>query len=196
MGPLIPQGIIPGEWNFVIAVLIGIAFGFVLERSGFSSSRKIVGLFYGYDFTVLRVFFTAAVTAAIGLYYFNFLGWIDMSMVYVHPTYVTASIVGGLIMGLGFIMGGYCPGTSLCGAAIGKIDGIVFTIGLMVGIFIFSEAYPFLEGMYNSNYLGNILISDYLGISSTLFIFLFTLMAVAAFFVAMLVQRRVKEVNY
>ncbi len=196
MGPLIPQGIIPAEWNNVIAVLIGMAFGFVLERSGFSSSRKIAGLFYGYDFTVLRVFFTAAVTTAIGLIYFNYLGWIDMSLVYIHPTYITASIVGGLIMGLGFIMGGFCPGTSLCGAAIGKIDGIIFTIGLMIGIFIFSEAFPVLEGMYNSNYMGHILISDYLGISSTLFVFLFTLMAVAAFIVATLVQRRVKEVNY
>lgn len=196
MGPLIPQDIISGEWNHVIAVLIGMAFGFVMEGSGFSSSRKIVGMFYGYDFTVLRVFMTATVVAAIGLIYFEYMGWIDMSMIYIHPTYVTAAIVGGLFMGAGFIMGGYCPGTSLIGVAIGRIDGIVFTIGLMIGIFIFSEMFPIFEGIYNGNFLGHIRISEYLEISAGLFVLFFTLIAVAAFYVSTLVRRRVKEVNY
>ena len=71
-----------------------------------------------------------------------------MSFIYIHPTYLTAAIIGGLVMGLGFVSGGYCPGTSLIGAAIGRIDGIVFTIGLMIGIFLFSEAFPVLEGIY------------------------------------------------
>ncbi|MBN2175794.1 MAG: YeeE/YedE family protein [Bacteroidales bacterium] len=196
MGPLIPMGIIPDQWNSVMAVLIGVAFGFVLESSGFSSSRKIVGLFYGYDFTVLRVFFTAAVTTAVGLAYFSYVGWIDMSLAYIHPTYLTAAIVGGLIMGLGFITGGFCPGTSLCAVAIGKIDGIIFTIGLMLGIFIFSEGYPVWEGLYNGNYLGSVKVTESLGISDNLFIFLFAVMALAAFYVTSLIGRRIKEVNY
>lgn len=196
MGPLIPLGIIPEQWNSVIAVIIGIAFGFVLEGSGFSSSRKIVGLFYGYDFTVLRVFFTAAVTAAIGILYFDYLGWMNMSMLYIHPTYVTAAIVGGLIMGLGFITGGFCPGTSICAASIGKIDGIVFTIGLMIGIFIFSEAYSWLEELYNGNFLGYVKVSEVLGISDQLFTVLFAIVALVAFYVTALIRKRVKEVNY
>jgi hypothetical protein len=196
MGPLIPMGIIPDQWNNVMAVLIGMAFGFVLESSGFSSSRKIVGLFYGYDFTVLRVFFTAAVTTAVGLAYFSYVGWIDLSMVYIHPTYLTAAIVGGLIMGLGFITGGFCPGTSLCAVAIGKIDGIVFTIGLMIGIFIFSEGFSWWEGLYNGNYLGTVKVTESLGISDNLFIFLFAVIALAAFYITALIGRRIKEVNY
>ena len=56
MGPLVPD-IIGNELNLVVALLIGIAFGFILEQAGFSTSKKLVGLFYGYDFTVLRVFF-------------------------------------------------------------------------------------------------------------------------------------------
>ncbi len=172
------------------------AFGFIMEGSGFSSSRKIVGLFYGYDFTVLRVFFTAAVTTAIGVLYFDYLGWMDFSMLYIHPTYITAAIVGGLIMGLGFITGGFCPGTSVCAAAIGKIDGIVFTIGLMIGIFIFSEAFSWFEGIYNGNYLGSVKVSETLGISDSLFVFLFAVVALAAFYITSLIRRRVKEVNY
>jgi len=196
MGPLIPMGIMPDQWNNVMAVLLGMAFGFVLESSGFSSSRKIVGLFYGYDFTVLRVFFTAAVTTAVGLAYFSYVGWIDMSMVYIHPTYLTAAIVGGLIMGFGFITGGFCPGTSLCAVAIGKIDGIVFTIGLMIGIFIFSEGFSWWESLYNGNYLGTMKVTETLGISDNLFIFLFAAMALAAFYITALIGKRIKEVNY
>ncbi len=68
MGPLIPNGVIPAEWDSIIAILIGIVFGFVLEASGFSSSRKLAGVFYGYDFAVLKVFFTAALVSLIGMY--------------------------------------------------------------------------------------------------------------------------------
>lgn len=188
--------IIPGQWNNVIAVLIGMAFGIIMEGSGFSSSRKIVGLFYGYDFTVLRVFFTATVTAAIGILYFDFMGWVDMSMIYIHPTYVTAAIVGGTLMGLGFITGGYCPGTSLVAVGIGKIDAIVFTGGMLIGIFIFSEAFSLFEGVYNGNFLGRVTISDFFGISPTMFVFLFTIAAVMIFYITTLIRRRVKEVNY
>jgi hypothetical protein len=196
MGPLIPMDIIPEQWNNVIALVLGMVFGIVMEGSGFSSSRKIVGLFYGYDFTVLRVFFTATLTTAIGLIYFDFMGWINMDLVYIHPTYVTAAIVGGVLMGLGFVMGGYCPGTSFIAVGIGKIDAMVFTAGLMVGIFIFSEAFSFLEGIYNGSYLGNVTVSEVLGMSPELFVFLFTVVAVIAFYVTTLIRRRVKEVNY
>jgi hypothetical protein len=196
MGPLIPLGIIPEQWNNVIAVVLGMAFGFIMEGSGFSSSRKIVGLFYGYDFTVLKVFFTATVTAAIGILYFNYLGWIDISLLHIHPTYVSGAILGGLIMGLGFVTGGYCPGTSFCGVAIGKIDAIVYTFGLMVGIYIFSEVFSIFQGIYDGNYMGNITITEFFGISPSLFVFLFTLLAIAIFFVVSLIVKRVKEVNY
>ncbi len=196
MGPLIPLGIIPEQWNNVVAVAIGMAFGFIMEGSGFSSSRKIVGLFYGYDFTVLKVFFTATVTAAIGILYFNYLGWIDMTLVHIHPTYISGAIIGGLIMGIGFVTGGYCPGTSFCGVAIGKIDAIVYTLGLLVGIFIFSETFSVFQGIYDGNYLGNITITEFFGLSPTLFVFLFTLAAIAIFFVTSFIVKRVKEVNY
>lgn len=196
MGPLIPFDIIPAHWDHVIAVLIGIAFGFIMEGSGFSSSRKIVGLFYGYDFTVLRVFFTATITAAIGLVYFEYLGWIDFSMVYIHPTYVTAAIVGGVIMGIGFVTGGYCPGTSLCGAAIGRIDALVYSVGMIIGILIFSEAFPLFEGIYEGGYYGNITISEIINITPNLFILLFTIVAIIVFYVTNLIRKKVKEVYY
>jgi hypothetical protein len=196
MEPLIPLDIIDSSWNNVFAIIIGIAFGFILESSGFSSSRKLAGVFYGYDFTVFKVFFTAAITAAIGIYYFHFLGWIDLSVIYINPAYVAPALVGGAIMGLGFIMGGYCPGTSYCGAAIGKIDAIVFSLSMLVGIFIFSEFYPLFEDFYNSGYLGNITIYDALGIPVSLFMIILIVIALAAFYITTLIQKRVKKVEY
>jgi len=196
VGPLIPMGVIPESWNNVFAVLLGMGFGFVLEGSGFSSSRKIIGTFFGYDFVVLKVFFTAAITAMIGLLYLSHIGWLDFSLLYIHPTYLASAIIGGIVMGMGFAMGGYCPGTSFCGIAIGKIDALLFVAGLFIGVLIFSEAFPLLEKLYNSGNLGHKLVSDSLGISKSLFAFLLTVVAIGMFFGATWLERKVKKVEY
>ncbi len=196
MGPLIPQGIITGEWNHVIALLIGVAFGFILESSGFSSSRKLAGVFYGYDFVVLKVFFTAAITAMIGLLYFDYLGWMDLSLIYINPTFLTSAIVGGVIMGVGFVMGGFCPGTSFCGAAIGKIDAIVYTGGMFIGILIFSEAFPLFENLYSAGDLGPVKVYESLGIPASWFVVGLIMIALTAFYVTGIIQKRVKKVEY
>ena len=195
-GPLLPMGVIGQGWDMVIALLIGMAFGFVLESSGFSSSRKLAGVFYGYDFTVLRVFFTAAITTMIGLLYFEYMGWIDPSMIYVNSTFIWATLTGGIIMGLGFILGGFCPGTSMCAVAIGKIDAMVFVGGMFIGILIFSEAFPLLEGLYSRDALGPVKVYDVLGISSGIFAIGLILVALAAFVVTAWIQKRVKKVEY
>lgn len=196
MGPLIPNGVIPLEWNFVIAILIGIAFGFTLEASGFSSSRKIAGVFYGYDFAVLKVFFTAALVAMIGIYYMDYLELVNIEQLFVLPTYTWSAIIGGVIMGLGFVLGGFCPGTTLCAAAIGKIDAMATMAGIFIGIFLFSELYDFIEPLFDSSYLGRITITDSLGVSPYWFIFLFAILAVFVFYFADVIRKRVKTVFY
>lgn len=196
MGPLIPNGIIPPEWDFVIALLIGIIFGYVLEASGFSSSRKLAGVFYGYDFVVLKVFFTAAVVAVIGIYYLDYLGFLDISKLYIHPTYLWAAIIGGIVMGLGFVLGGFCPGTSLCAVAIGKIDAMAYGVGILIGVFIFSEFFSFIQPLFDGSNYGAITLVDTLGISPYWFIFLFSLMAIIAFVISDLVRKKVKKIFY
>jgi hypothetical protein len=193
MGPLIPNGFIPGDWNFVIALLLGIAFGFILEASGFSSSRNIVGVFYGYNFVVLRVFFTAVIVAMVGLIYFDYFGWLDLSKIFILPTYLAPMITGGVIMGLGFILGGFCPGTSFTAIAIGKMDGLIFTIGLYLGIFAFSLGYPLYSDFYNSGDMGNVTLMDVTGISVQWFAFGFVVIALSAFWVTMLIEKRVRK---
>ncbi|MCA9258103.1 MAG: hypothetical protein KDA61_02830, partial [Planctomycetales bacterium] len=101
MGPFVPD-VVTDELNLIVGFLVGLAFGFVLEQAGFSSSRKLTGLFYGTDFTVLRVFFSAGVTAMCGVTLLSKLGLLDVNVIYVHPTYLYAALVGGGVMGLGF----------------------------------------------------------------------------------------------
>lgn len=196
MGPLTFNGIISTEWNYVIALLIGLAFGYILEASGFSSSRKLIGVFYGYDFVVVRVFITAVSVSMVSLLYLDYLGLLDFSQLYVLPTYVNAQVVGSVIMGIGFLMGGFCPGTSLTALAIGKIDGIIFTLGIWLGIFGFSEIYPFIEDFYVSGYMGNVTIMDQFGVDPYIFAFGFAVFAVVAFTAASFIRKRVKEVQY
>lgn len=195
MGPLIPNGYISVDWNFVIAIVLGIAFGFILEASGFSSSRNITGVFYGYNFVVLRVFFTAVIVAMVGLLYFDYFGWLDLSRIFILPTFLSPMIVGGVIMGLGFILGGFCPGTSFTAIAIGKIDGLIFTVGLYLGIYIFSISFPLFSDFYYSGSMGNVTLMDVTGISAQWFAFSFVVIALTAFWVTMLIEKRVRKTN-
>jgi uncharacterized membrane protein YedE/YeeE len=193
MGPLIPNGIIPAGWDFVIAILLGIVFGFLLEASGFSSSRNLAGVFYGYNFVVLRVFFTAVIVAMTGLLYFDYLGWIELSKIFILPTYLSPMIVGGIIMGLGFVIGGFCPGTSFTGIAIGKTDALVFTIGLYIGIYLFSLGFPLYEDFYSSGNMGNVTLTDVTGIPASWFAAAFTIIALAAFWGTSLIEKKVQK---
>lgn len=193
---LILDGLIPNEWNSIVAILIGIFFGFILESSGFSSSRKLAGVFYGYDFAVLKVFFTAAAVSVIGLYYMDYLEYIDISQLYVHPTYIWAAIIGGVIMGVGFVAGGFCPGTGLCAVAIGKLDAWVYVLGILIGVFLFSELYTFFEPIYTGYFLGNVTLIDSFGWNPYWVILGFAIIAVVAFVVADIVKKKVKKVFY
>ncbi|MFC2124253.1 YeeE/YedE thiosulfate transporter family protein [Bacteroidota bacterium] len=190
MGPLVPLLGLSEEINLLIAFLIGLGFGFALEQAGFSSSRKLAGMFYGYDTTVLKVFFTAAMTAMLGLIFLNFVGLIDLGIVYVNELYLTSAIVGGVIMGAGFIIGGFCPGTSFCAAAIGKIDAIWFIGGSILGIYVFGELYPLFEKLYFSNYLGALKISEEFGISDGRMTLIVIAIAIMMFWLAEKAEKR------
>jgi len=196
MGPLSVNELISENTNLFLAFIIGIGFGFVLEQSGFSSSRKLAGVFYGYDTVVLKVFFTAAITAMLGLLFFSLFGWVDLNLVYINPTYLTSAIVGGIIMGVGFILGGYCPGTSFCGASIGKIDAFVFIGGLFLGVLIFGLGYNIWSGMYLAKFMGSPKISQTLGLSDGVFAFLLIIVALAMFRVAEWAEKKFPREEY
>jgi hypothetical protein len=196
MGPLTYFGEVSAEWNYVIALFIGMAFGYIMEASGFSSSRKLMGVFYGYDFAVIRIFFTATIVAITGLLYMGYFDIIDLEVLYIHPTFIYSAAIGGVIMGFGFITGGFCPGTSLCAVAIGKLDAWVFTGALFIGILVYSWLYPVIEPWYNAGNMGHIKITEWLNVSEGWFTFGFAVLAIIVFYVTAWIRRRVKHVRY
>ncbi len=195
MAPFIPEGLVNPQLNLFFALILGIGFGYVLESAGFSSSRKLAGVFYGYDFVVLRVFFTAGITAMVGILFLGYLGFLDMSLVYVNPLFLWSAIVGGAIMGVGFILGGYCPGTSIVAAVIGKIDAMLFIFGALIGIFLFGHFYNAFEPLYTGSFLGNVFVYDSLGMSREWFAFLLTIVALLAFAITQMIEDKVNKVT-
>lgn len=169
------------DFSLVIAFIIGIGFGFALERGGFGNARILAAQFYFYNMRVLKVMFTAIVTAMLGLFYLTWIGWLDLSLVYLTDTYVLPQIIGGLLLGIGFVIGGYCPGTSVVSAATGRYDGMVYLLGMFFGIFVFGEVFPLIEEFYNSTPMGKVTLPEFLGLSHGMVVFLVVMMALAAF---------------
>ncbi len=178
------------ETSFVIAFILGISFGFTLERAGFSSAKKLAAQFYLRDMTVLKVMFTAIVTAMVGLLYLNLIDVFDFSLAYINVTYLWPQIAGGALMGVGFVIGGYCPGTSLVASAIGKIDGMVYVLGALFGILVFGEAYPLFKNFTTAGSMGEVTLADWLSISPGMAAFLVILMALGMFITAEIVEKK------
>jgi len=183
------NGTLDSPAAFAASLLIGIAFGVTLERAGFGSSRRIAGIFYFKDMTVLKVMFTAVVVAMLGVSYAKAFGWVTIENVYFMHTIYAAQIVGGLIFGVGFVMSGWCPGTSVVGLASGKIDALVFLLGAMGGSILYNEVYPIVVPMTSVD-RGVTFAFDSLGISEAAFAFYFTLIAITCFWGAEYVEKK------
>ena len=151
--------------ELALAALLGLGFGFCLERAGFGSARKLTSVFYLYDMAVVKVMFTAIVTALIGLAVLAGTGALDLKELYLEQTNYTAQIVGGLLFGAGFIIGGYCPGTTIAAMATGRKDGMVFALGMFAGVFAYAELTPGLDAWYTATALGEITLPGLTGIS-------------------------------
>jgi rhodanese-related sulfurtransferase len=169
-------------WTYLVFGVIGFAFGYVLEISGFGNSKKLAAQFYFKDLTVLKVMFTAIVTAMVLLFLSSALGILDFNLVFVPETHLWPGIVGGLIMGVGFIVGGFCPGTSLVSASTGKIDGIVFVLGALVGVWAFGETVqPYWEWWNNSGFYGRLTLMDVFNLPTGVVVLLVVFMALFMF---------------
>jgi uncharacterized protein len=188
--PFYQHGLFGDSTSLVFALVIGLGFGFALERAGFGSGRKLAAQFYLTDLTVFKVMFSAIITAMIGLYLLSRIGLLDLSLIYRLPTFLVPQLVGGLIFGVGFVVGGYCPGTSCVAASTGKIDGLVLVAGMMTGIWGFVELYPWIESFVNSTPKGEIDLAGVFGLPYGLAVVLVTLMGLAGFVVAERIERR------
>jgi hypothetical protein len=167
--------------SFVLAGAIGLLFGFWLERAGLSSSRRLSGVFYGRDFAVIQTMFSAIVTALLGLRLLVALDVVEPSSIHTMETFLGPQVVGGLIFGVGFVTGGWCPGTALVGLASGKGDALVFLGGAALGSLGYAFLWPQLADFAQLGACGVCTLPERLGLRPGLTALLVVAMALSAF---------------
>jgi hypothetical protein len=193
--PLYAYDLISESQGLMVALGLGFGFGWFLERAGFGSARRLTAQFYLYDMSVLKVMFTAIVTAAVGLWLFAAAGWLDLSMVYLTPTSIGAQLFGGLLLGAGFIIGGYCPGTSVTAAATGSGDGVVFLGGFAAGLLLYAVAFSGLELWANAASLGPLTLPEVFGVPYGVLVLALVVMAALMFVGAEWTERRFRAMR-
>ncbi len=178
---LFEQGLLDGPVGFAVSLAMGALFGFWLERAGFGSSRKLTSIFYLQDFAVLKVMFSAMVTCALGLHLLAAGGYVDLATLAVPETAVWPQVVGGLVFGAGFVMGGWCPGTAAVGAASGRIDAIVFLAAAGTGSLLFASVYESVADFASKGLCATCSIPELLGVSPLVGALGLTAVALGAF---------------
>jgi len=184
------------EFRLLTAIGLGFLFGFTLERAGFGNARKLAGQFYLNDMTVFKVMFTAILVAMVGMRTFAAFGLLDMSRIWINPTFMWAQVVGGFLLGAGFIMSGLCPGTSVVSAASGRIDGLVTFGGIFVGSFLFAvliDWFPGLESLYTAGSMGDSILPQVLSLPTPIVVLAIVIMAGGAFIGAEKVEKHFQQ---
>ncbi|HVZ52404.1 MAG TPA: DUF6691 family protein [Pseudolabrys sp.] len=139
--PIYDEGVASG-------LLCGLLFGYVLESAGLASPRKITAQFRFTDWTVFKVMFTAIVVSAAGLAAATAMGWLPAGSVFIPTTYFWAILTGGILLGAGMALGGYCPGTSAVALGTGRLDSVFFMIGMVLGTGLFAAVYEPIKDFY------------------------------------------------
>ncbi|MGI9232446.1 MAG: DUF6691 family protein [Woeseiaceae bacterium] len=191
IAPLAKTGVISAATNLWLAVLIGFIFGFALFHSGFTDGRRIAWAFYFKEVRVPIVMFSAIVTGMIGLWGLTLIGALDITLVYMLPTYLLPMAVGGLLFGVGMVTGGYCPGTAIASIATGKIDAVVFIGGFLLGSLVFGDFFPVWGDFYSSDYRGVFRLDQWLGIGLGTTVLILIIVAVAGSLLMLAVQHLV-----
>ncbi len=91
--------------NYVISLVLGLFFGFALNKAGLTQYNKIVNQFRFTDMAVLKFMMTALVVAMVGLYGLRGLGLVTFPTV--PATYIVGNLAGGLLFGAGMALTGY-----------------------------------------------------------------------------------------
>jgi uncharacterized membrane protein YedE/YeeE len=167
--------------QMILAILIGGAFGWSLERAGLGDANKLAGQFYFRDFTVIKVMFSAILTAMLGVYWLGRLGVIALGAIYVPETWLLPQTVGGLIFGAGFVLSGLCPGTSCVAAASGRGDGLAVVVGLFAGVLATGLAWPAIEGFADGTAHGAFTLPQLTGLPYGVVVAGVTLLGLAVF---------------
>lgn len=172
--------------QYLIALLLGIAFGFALNKGGLTKYGNIVGVFRLTNLTVLKFMLSAILTGGVGVYLLNALGVLVFPNI--PATYIAGNVIGGLIFGVGMALSGYCPGTCAAGAGEGRLDYLFpGLIGLMAGSLLYGltyqAVYPRIAAIAN---YGNVTLPMLMGVNPFL---LWGILITAALFLFYVLER-------
>jgi rhodanese-related sulfurtransferase/uncharacterized membrane protein YedE/YeeE len=161
----------------LLAIPVGVVFGATLERVGLGSARTIADQLSARDFTVLKVMFSAIVTAMLGIFWASRVGWLDLSRVAMPTTDVVPQLVGAVLFGAGFALASLCPGTACVSAATGTQDGLVTIGGMFAGTLVTSLFWSRLGAIAERAPKENATLATDLGLSPGLVVAIITLVA-------------------
>jgi len=125
-----------------LGLLMGLIFGFLLQKGQVAKTRVIVGQFLLRDWTVAKIMLTAIVVGSIGVY--AQVIW-NQAPLHIKPALLGGVLGGGLLFGIGMVLLGYCPGTCVAACGAGHRDAWAGLVGMLLGSVVFVVAYPALK---------------------------------------------------
>src|SRR5512140_1687494 len=179
--PLFGHDLFGSFTGYLMGTLIGIGFGFTLERGGFGSARILTAQFYLTNMRVLKVMFSAVATCAAGMALLVGAGLLDLSMVTIPETFLGPQLGGGLRVGIGPVVSGHCPGTGVVAMASGNVDALLTIGGMLGGTLVFGFLYNPLEAFYKSGAMGVTTLYGALGVPPAVVATGVVAMAIGAF---------------
>ena len=127
--------------QIILAILIGAAFGAVLDRIGATNPNVISGMLTLRRIKLMKAILLAIGTGSILMFAGQMAGLVDVGHMSVKAAYIGV-FIGGLLLGAGWAASGYCPGTGVCAAASGRKDALFFIAGGLLGAAAYMATYP------------------------------------------------------
>lgn len=166
IAPLYSFGLIADSGIAAILLILGFCLGYLLESAGLADAKNVATTLFGRDLRMLEVIFSAMLTTLILTLLAFYFGMLDMALIPPSSLFLGTQIVGGLILGVGLVLGGYLPGTEIIAAVTRKYDAWVFIAGSFAGMILYAEFYSAISGLSQSWQFGAVTLGELFNLSS------------------------------